>query len=440
MSFGSPVPGADDPNQDPICKGIKAAADLDLVLIASAGNSGYDDNMVSVPAACEGVISVAATSADGNPTFWSTFNNQVDISAPGDGILSTTTTANNDYQYLSGTSMASPIVAGVAALLRAQHPDWNAAQVSERILSTARDTYTPGPDILTGAGIVDAAAAVGLPATKPESRFLDAHPGEDGVRWRSMKAPVSGYTVTVWRGKSVTPAATINLPPTAVLVPDSSLTGVPGDAVIITAHPIDGKDVSTIVFPWGPEDSVTASPIATNLRLVKGPNNLIKVKWENGDGTQIAAVALIEGDTRTFLRISSSEVDKQLLTGALLPAQRNPHKDYTVEVTTLGANTNSRTVSIDIDATLPVEWTTARFGQTFAATGKIARSWLEHSSNGKTVKIKITHKDGTSSTHRIPVRVNTSGIGTITISGHLSDTVAIEGMPKETQLRVANPN
>ena len=64
------------------------------------------------------------------------------------------------YSAISGTSQASPIVAGVAALLKSKNPNMTPAQIREQLMKTARDLGTPGFDPHYGAGMVDAAAAV----------------------------------------------------------------------------------------------------------------------------------------------------------------------------------------------------------------------------------------------------------------------------------------
>ena len=61
----------------------------------------------------------------------------------------------------SGTSGAAPIVAGIVALVRAAHPDLDAANVINRVIATARDVGPAGADFTYGYGLVDAAAAVG---------------------------------------------------------------------------------------------------------------------------------------------------------------------------------------------------------------------------------------------------------------------------------------
>ncbi|MEO1655195.1 MAG: S8 family serine peptidase, partial [Bacteroidota bacterium] len=107
--------------------------DDDAVLIAAAGNDNDQDFFY--PASYEVVLSVAATDAQDVKAGFSSYNSQVDISAPGQEIVI------NFNTPVSGTSYASPIVSGAAALLRAHYPDWNATQIKARLISTADNIY-----------------------------------------------------------------------------------------------------------------------------------------------------------------------------------------------------------------------------------------------------------------------------------------------------------
>ena len=89
---------------------------------------------------------------------WSTFGSFVDISAPGNNIL--TTCAGRRVRYWWGTSFATPVAAGTAALILSERPDLTPAQVDATLTSTATDRGRRGYDIYYGAGRVNAAAAL----------------------------------------------------------------------------------------------------------------------------------------------------------------------------------------------------------------------------------------------------------------------------------------
>lgn len=156
-------------------KAVKYAHDKGVVIVCAAGNDG--SKRVSYPAAYPGAVAVAATQYDETTTFYSNFGPEIDVAAPGgntqvdqngdgmpDGVLQNTIVVGDPtkdgYFPFMGTSMASPHVAGVAALIVGQgvtDPD-----AVEKILEdTARKPKGGKMDAIHyGAGIIDAPAAV----------------------------------------------------------------------------------------------------------------------------------------------------------------------------------------------------------------------------------------------------------------------------------------
>jgi serine protease len=128
----------------------------------AAGNSNGDANSYTLNN-CAPVISVGSVTNTGARSSFSNHGTRVDVAAPGSDIVSTSNGfngANNLYQSLSGTSMASPHVAGVAALVQsAASTPLTQAQMSTLLKNTAR-AFPVTPDRPIGAGIVDANAAV----------------------------------------------------------------------------------------------------------------------------------------------------------------------------------------------------------------------------------------------------------------------------------------
>ncbi len=173
---------------------IKNAVAKGVVLVAAAGNTGY--SAPHYPAAYPEVLSVGATNWYGALTDFSTYGDTVDIAAPGFNITSTAPRAQTPPGYdpywigLSGTSFSSPIVAGVAALVRNKWPSFTPAQVMARLKATARDAGPRGNDPYYGAGILDAYYALG-------GKWTTDYPvaGADGNdmpgRARALTTPVS---------------------------------------------------------------------------------------------------------------------------------------------------------------------------------------------------------------------------------------------------------
>ena len=125
-------------------------------VVAAAGNS--NTSAVFMPAAAPGVIGVAATDQNGAKASFSNYGSYVDVAAPGVGIVSIY--PGNGYAGMSGTSMASPHVAGVVALMVAAAPAITPDQVEQALTTSATDLGAVGRDDLFGHGQVDAVRAV----------------------------------------------------------------------------------------------------------------------------------------------------------------------------------------------------------------------------------------------------------------------------------------
>ncbi|MDX2127517.1 MAG: S8 family serine peptidase [Chloroherpetonaceae bacterium] len=122
---------------------------LGVVIVAAAGNS--NTNALFYPAAFDGVLSVGSvnhTGSIGSKSSFSNFGNWVDVYATGNGILSTVPlrsvdvnpnyNANRPYASLGGTSMASPVVAGLAGLMRSKFPTWSGKRIMSQIRGTSQ--------------------------------------------------------------------------------------------------------------------------------------------------------------------------------------------------------------------------------------------------------------------------------------------------------------
>jgi subtilisin family serine protease len=127
-----------------------------VVLVAAAGND--DSGQSSYPAAYPEVLAVAATTRAGAVAGFSNYGPYVDVAAPGDGIASTY--KGGQYAMLSGTSMATPHVAALAALVCGVNPRLTAAQVRAVITSTATDIGPAGRDDHSGYGEIDVQRAL----------------------------------------------------------------------------------------------------------------------------------------------------------------------------------------------------------------------------------------------------------------------------------------
>ncbi|MCA1293012.1 S8 family peptidase [Paenibacillus sp. alder61] len=135
---------------------IKYAFDRDVVLIAATGNDNTE--RPGYPAAYPEVLSVSATDYRQQRASFSNYGDYVDVMAPGESIASTY--PDNQYAALSGTSMASPHVSALAALIRSINPELKNTEVMDIIRSNVIDLGDPGHDKYFGYGQIDVFAAL----------------------------------------------------------------------------------------------------------------------------------------------------------------------------------------------------------------------------------------------------------------------------------------
>jgi subtilisin family serine protease len=148
---------------------LKDAIDISsAVVVCASGNSGVNtDNNPQYPSAytSSNIISVAATDSKDNLASFSNYGvYSVDVGAPGVRIRSTY--KNGQYQYLSGTSMATPHVSGVAALLKVVNPGMSNIQIRNRILGSVDKVSSLSGKVSSG-GRLNAAKAMGESSTTP---------------------------------------------------------------------------------------------------------------------------------------------------------------------------------------------------------------------------------------------------------------------------------
>lgn len=162
LSLGGEAP------QETLERAIKYALARNVSVIVAMGNEST--NALRYPASYPGVIAVGSVDQTRNLSNFSNYGKWMSVVAPGSQILSTMpmqsvymTSAEgymNEYDFMDGTSMAAPMVAGVVALMKSRHPNLTPAEIKARLEGTARDLGAPGFDERFGHGLVDAPRAI----------------------------------------------------------------------------------------------------------------------------------------------------------------------------------------------------------------------------------------------------------------------------------------
>lgn len=160
---------------------IKYAFKKDVVIIAASGNDNTSKK--GYPAAYPEVFAVGATNLDKKRAVFSNYGNYIDVVAPGVNIASTY--YHHQYAALSGTSMASPHVTALAALIRSVNPGLSNTEVMDIMRKTAQDLGAPGKDKYYGYGQIDVAAA--LKAADPHQDHKTNTTSWSWQQWISRK-------------------------------------------------------------------------------------------------------------------------------------------------------------------------------------------------------------------------------------------------------------
>lgn len=187
------------------------AEQKDVVIVAAAGNRVGGNVQVGAPATIPGVLTVAGLDRKGAASVDASSQGiSIGVAAPAENLIGGM--PGGDYAEWAGTSGSTPIVSGVAALIRSKWPEMTASQVINRIVTTAKDAGAPGKDPIYGYGVLNAEAA--LKDDVPETKVNPLGTVADWIRVHRRGEPVAS-TPAVAPGDSPTsapptlPAATI---------------------------------------------------------------------------------------------------------------------------------------------------------------------------------------------------------------------------------------
>jgi len=315
------------------------------VVVVAAGNSG---TQLSV-AASTTMLCVSATDSSDTKTSWSSYGSYVDLAAPGNDIYSTT--KGGGYAKWWGTSVASPVVAGTVALMKAANPSLGPADVEGLLFSTAVDLGAAGFDNSYGNGRVNAAAAVAAAKT-----FTPSDTTSPTV---SFSSPSSGATVKGLISISVTASDNVAVTKVelsvngAVVATDTSSpysfswdsTTVADGSVSLTARAYDAAGNYTTstrsVTVANVVDSVAPTVSITNPGSGAKVTGNVSVKASASDNVAV---------TKTTLYIDGAEVASA--TSGSLTYNWNTRKASSgshtlrVDATDSAGNTGSQTVQV----------------------------------------------------------------------------------------------
>ena len=230
------------------------------VIVAASGNDFMDS--AHYPSSYDNVISITALGSNGAYNNWATYHESVDLGAPGEGIRSTTVSS---YQSWDGTSMASPVAASCAGLLKSYNMDWDNEKIETMILATADPIiYSVNPESFLegklGRGKIDMLKAISTPLfpkleiAGEDITILNDNDGQINIG-ESLEYRVIILNDPDW-GEAINPVLNLSTESSGVnfINNNASLANIyPGDASINDVNPIiieftDGAPTGDVSF------------------------------------------------------------------------------------------------------------------------------------------------------------------------------------------------
>lgn len=270
-----------------VTNAIRYAVDRGVLVVVAAGNSG--DSGVSIPGCISYSTTVGAVDSSDNIAGFSGIGNAVDITAPGVNLVSSW--LGTSYRFASGTSMATPVVSGVVALIKFAHPEYTPAQIEAALFMSAIDLGSIGKDSTYGWGRVDA--------------LVPAEPAVHDVAVTSISAPssiVQGTRVDVLvnvanegnRAESFT-----------VTVTDET------DSVTIGSQAVNlnAGSSTTISFNW---DTSTSS---LGVHVIKAQAGVVPGETDTADNVKTADVVISTTPTEKTMHVAGIDMSADKIKG-----------------------------------------------------------------------------------------------------------------------------
>jgi putative cell wall-binding protein/subtilisin family serine protease/uncharacterized protein YjdB len=279
---------------------INARDNYDVITVCAGGNG--DDNgmpltIPSYPSDWDECVAVTALEADGTNAYWSDYNEYKDISAPGVSIYSTLKNSTSSYGKMSGTSMASPLVAGLAALCWAVNPDAQVDDVVAAIESTADEVVDPTNDrreTSGSAGCINAGKMIneigGAGIVRDSSAVYRGESMQLTARYTKSSVPDSSWT---WTVEPQTGDASIDS--------NGVITGVKAGTVkVIATATVDGATIEGKALIKINEIVMPSDPTATT-----DHTDEVVLSWEQAPAAKGYKIMRAEMSSSTYEEIGS---------------------------------------------------------------------------------------------------------------------------------------
>ncbi|MFE7329906.1 S8 family serine peptidase [Streptomyces sp. NPDC057565] len=321
MSLGS---DAETDGTDPMSQAVNAlTASTDTLFVVAAGNAGPGPSTVGSPGAADAALTVGAVDRDDSLAPFSSRGPRQgdkavkpDVTAPGVGIVAarasgTTmgTPVDANYTSASGTSMATPHVAGAAALLAQQHPDWGAQQLKDALISTSHTV--PGTKVTEqGGGRIDLATAMGPVTATGSVTLTPLEAGGAGGQTATVR-----YTNTGNKPVTLSLAATLAtntgraLADGAVTLDSRTVQLAPGATADVPLHTDAANAVRGTYYGYVTATSADGTVLAhTTVALnVHAPVHKLTVVARDRDGKVIEGAAPVIWGADGFVNYTSME-------------------------------------------------------------------------------------------------------------------------------------
>lgn len=307
-----------------------------LVVIA-AGNTGE----LIEGGGAESALFVGAVNSDLSVAIFSTRGAFVDLVAPGVGIY--TTRLGKEYGSLSGTSFAAPIASGVAALLWSVNQDLRPSTVKSLLTGTARDLGEPGRDVLYGAGLLDAQAAVERAAITVEAK--DLTPPSVAVLSPAGGATISQPTpITVWAWDA------FGVADVTLYVDDRPLamdTTSPYEFVLDPAKFANGAHTVTARTADTSGNRADAA-IAVNVALTSGASGPALSLLSPSEGATVQGVVTVVAQASNSRGLDRAEIAVDAAAIGTIPLSSDNEATIAYNWNTFGASAGLHTITVKV--------------------------------------------------------------------------------------------